>query len=107
MGYSMYVEAYDDTKQDWANHGYDYKLATGVKSTVATKLRKLWYEFASTGAIATWTPVSGIAATDDVGTTAMRFLPDGASKVAPSWRAGICRFWEKHNAGPEFWWSNR
>ena len=70
----------------------------------AVKLRALWYEFASTGAIAAWTPVSRTGV--GINTTAMRFTQDGASLVAPSWRAEYCTFWQGNGFGQEFWWSN-
>lgn len=105
--YSMYNEAYNTTESPatWAYHGYDLKLASKVASPVGARLRALWYEFAATGAIASWTPV--VARMQAAGnTTTMRFLPEGFWRAAASWRSDVCTFWKRHGAGPQFWWSN-
>lgn len=56
-----------------ARHGYDLELATKGSGLVTSRLRALWFEFATSGVVSDWT-VAG------VNYTAMRFLPNGTTQ---------------------------
>lgn len=97
--YLVYNEMHVDDVH-WANHGSDLMLATQGEGPSADALRDAWYEFASTGQVSAWQPVSASKpwVTVRLGNAGVR------SEVG--WKQEECNFWRDAGFGSQFWWSN-
>ena len=103
--YSLHNEVYGTDTKRFAFHGRDLVYATQGAGAQGARIRDIWFEFASTGAVAAWTPVGGGGS----GATTMR-LTNNATLLAKDFKADVCALWSAHAGGRDgfgrFWWSN-
>lgn len=97
--YLVYNEMYEN-KFKWAEHGYDLNLACNGDGPSAVSLRDAWYEFASTGRVSKWSPITASKP------WVTNLLQNGGEHAAIGWKQQECAFWKSAQFGPEFWWSN-
>jgi len=97
--YLVYNEQFEDNKS-WAFHGHDLMLALFGDSPSAVALRDAWHEFAATGRVSGWQPVTAAQPWATI------HLQSDGVQVVPGWKQKECEFWRAACFGPEFWWSN-
>jgi carboxylesterase type B len=92
----------------WGSHALDLECATTSDypfdnhqcEIMGHALRDIWLEFASTGKVSKWDPVT---AAKPWATTHM--TNDGTS-TATGWKQKECSFWKSAGFDASFWWSN-
>ena len=86
-----------------AFHGLDLGQTTMSTTPRAKHMRDYWYEFTTTGRIATWQP-TGL---DPNAFSTVRLNMDGLPNNVVNWKGQRCDFWKAYGlGGPEQWWSN-
>lgn len=92
--------------QLWSFHTLDLSAAMFNDFNISKRLRKSWYEFASTGKISEYKAINPDKIGNGEGVTVNRFLNDNVI-IAPGWKQDVCQFWSEAGlGGEEFWWSD-
>ena len=100
--------------QNYAHHGMDLVFAVtggGARNaagqTVGERLRDAWYEFATTGQVASWTAVNanGPPPKDEDGVWQISF-DDAATRSVLGLKASACTALAKLGFGERYWWEN-